>query len=614
VDWSMRYGYVKYISIIFGILSSLTTFTQSVSAIKNAYHRSATYVVLVKNVSDQLPIKNLEHCRPTYLKAHFNLDDQYLWLRKYQFIQLHTFESLHQKLMPANSNLLVLDIDLDKIKKNDLYTISMQMDGQPIPYILIIHHVTSGNLPANVFKYAKSIILTTEYSIYNSIHIAQKIYGAEESTSTLPYFVNNQYHSGMGLVTKSLGRLQYGPPELTGINGEMFKEALRLEINDAINQEVFPGANLLVAKDNMVIFHESFGRKKYQSNEKLEKDDLYDLASITKIFAATLGGMKLHSLGLFNPEKTLGSYWTFLRKSNKSKLIWQDVLAHRGRLPASITYYRNVLHKDNSFKKHSLQKKYNHEFIHPVSDSFYASRRVPKKLLTEIKNTKLLPQANYVYSDLSMILLGKTIEEITNQSLSEFLKTNFYKSLGADETLFLPLNEFTKARVVPTEFDAVFRKDLVQGYVHDENAALLGGVSGHAGLFSNANDMAKLAQMLLNKGSYGGKEYLKPETVHLFTKYQYPEFENRRGLGFDKPLLKYNINQAHTARDASADSYGHSGFTGTFIWIDPKYNLTYILLTNRVHPTRANNKISQFSIRPCIQQTIYDHVIQAESN
>ena len=161
----------------------------------------------------------------------------------------------------------------------------------------------------------------------------------------------------------------------------------------------------------------------------------------------------------------------------------------------------------------------------------------------------------------------------------------------------------------PTEQDSFFRHTLVQGYVHDENAALLGGISGHAGLFSNANDMAKIAQMLLNKGSYGGIQYLLPETVDLYTSYQYPELKNRRGLGFDKPLLEFDLQASAVSRDASPLSYGHSGFTGTFIWMDPKYNLTYILLTNRVNPTRANNKISQYSIRPCIQQTIYDHIL-----
>ncbi len=211
-----------------------------------------------------------------------------------------------------------------------------------------------------------------------------------------------------------------------------------------------------------------------------------------------------------------------------------------------------------------------------------------------------------------MILLYRSLQNITKLPFDQFLNQSLYKPLGLHHTRFLPTNSFTKDQIVPTEIDSFFRHTLVQGYVHDENAALLGGISGHAGLFSTANDMAIISQMLLNKGSYGGKEYIKPATVDQYIRYQYPELNNRRALGFDKPLLEYNVNTSHVARDASPLSFGHSGFTGTFVWIDPAYHLTYILLTNRVYPSRVNNKISQYSIRPCIQQIIYDHIINSQ--
>ena len=583
---------------------------QSIDAIKKEYLLSLHNCVVLKNTNAILPLKNLDEIKIGYIESHFNSGQFYQHLRKYQLIHKIDYKSYLNNLWDKSTHVLLMDIDLERVSLHDLVIISAGIEKNNQKYIVFLSHITPASLPENLFSNASAIVASLGESSFNTLHAAQIIYGAEAGIGKLPFWLNKNFKTGYGMTTNSLNRLRYGPAELVGIPSTDFEYSLQLGMEDAIRNGAFPGANLLVAKDGIVIYHKAFGRLKFDKPEPVSEQHIYDLASITKIFSATLGSMKLHSDGLFNTETTLGTYWPYLRKSNKSNLVWKDVLAHRGRLVASITFYKNLFYPDHTYRHHTVKNKFTREYTHQISDSLFSSKKIPKKLLHEIKQTPLLANQNYVYSDLSMILLGKTIEEITKMPLNEYTTKNFYAPLGATETTFLPTNLFSKQEIVPTEMDLHFRKDLIQGYVHDENAALLGGVSGHAGLFSNANDMAKIAQMLLNGGEYGGKKYMSSETIKFYTKYHFAEMGNRRGLGFDKPLLTYDVNTAHTARDASPESYGHSGFTGTFIWMDPKYNLTYILLSNRVYPTRANNKISQLSIRPCIQQTIYDYILK----
>lgn len=600
----------KLIHALLYFLSVGLASSQTPDPVKKEYLHSLSNCVVLKNANALLPLRKLDEIKIGYIQSDFNSVQFYQHIRKYQLINKIDYESYLNKLWDKNTHVFLLDIDLNSVSIHDLTVLSAGIEKNKLKYIVFLSHITPASLPEHLFPNASAIVASIGESGFNTLHAAQIIFGAESSIGKLPFWLNKSFKTGHGITTCSLNRLKYGPAELVGIPSKDFEYSLHLEMEDAIRNGVFPGANLLVAKDGVVIFHKAFGRLKFDEPEPVSEHHMYDLASITKIFSATLGSMKLHTDGLFNPETSLGTYWPYLRKSNKSNLIWKDVLSHRGKLVSSITFYKKLLYPDLSFKHHTIKKKFNREYSNQISDSLFSSKRIPKKLLNEIKQTPLLPNQNYVYSDLSMILLGKTIEEITKIPLNEYTTSHFYAPLGATETTFLPMNYFSKQDIVPTELDLHFRKDLVQGYVHDENAAILGGVSGHAGLFSNANDMAKIAQMLLNGGEYGGKKYMRSETIELYTKYHFAELGNRRGYGFDKPLLTYDVNQAHTARDASPESYGHSGFTGTFIWMDPKYNLTYILLSNRVYPTRANNKISQLSIRPCIQQTIYDYILK----
>jgi CubicO group peptidase (beta-lactamase class C family) len=243
----------------------------------------------------------------------------------------------------------------------------------------------------------------------------------------------------------------------------------------------------------------------------------------------------------------------------------------------------------------------------------FLHKNYQKKIYQAIKESKLLENKEYVYSDLSFYLYPKIIENIEGVDFETYLKQNFYNQIGAYTLGFNPLNKFKKEQIIPTENDTFFRMKQIHGTVHDEGAALLGGISGHAGLFGTALDLAKMTQMYLNMGEYGGHRFISDTTMKQFTKCQFPENNNRRGIGFDKPLLK-NKQEGMSAIDASDESFGHSGFTGTFCWADPKNGLLYILMTNRVYPTRNNSKISQLNIRPSIHQVFYDAIKNSGKN
>jgi CubicO group peptidase (beta-lactamase class C family) len=236
----------------------------------------------------------------------------------------------------------------------------------------------------------------------------------------------------------------------------------------------------------------------------------------------------------------------------------------------------------------------------------FLHRKYPDRIIKAIRKSPLEAEKKYVYSDFFFILAPRVVESMIEEDFDSYLHKNFYSPLGATSITYNPLKKYPKNAIVPTEHDYYFRHEPIHGTVHDEGAIMLGGVSGHAGLFANANDLAKLMQMYLDMGEYGGRRYIKPETLKEWTRYQFPQNNNRRGLGFDKPNLQYVGENNNTAKDASALSFGHTGFTGTITWMDPQTGLLYIFLSNRVNPTRENTRLYQLNTRTKIQQVLYD--------
>ena len=377
-------------------------------------------------------------------------------------------------------------------------------------------------------------------------------------------------------------------------------------IKHGIQNKAFPGAQLLIFKKDSVRLQKSYGFHTYDSLVKVENTDLYDLASVTKVLAGTLAFMKLYELFEIDLEQKVAEYIPFIKRSNKRQSSLKEVLSHSAGWLPYIAHQNLIRKKNGAFKARTVRNQYTEKYPFQISDSLFLHKNYSKKIMRRIRKTKMGTVGQYKYSGLWFFLIPQLTKELSGLSFETFLKTHFYEPLKLDRLGFLPTKQFPKEQIVPTEKDSLFRKQLVQGWVHDEAAALMGGISGNAGLFSNSASIAPILQMLLNKGTYQGKVFLKPETVALFTQRAYPGSDNRRGLGFDKPALFEENKDPYPSRLASPKSYGHSGFTGTLIWVDPEKESFLIFLSNRVYPNRNRRGLYEMKIR----EQLLDHAFQ----
>lgn len=406
--------------------------------------------------------------------------------------------------------------------------------------------------------------------------------------------------------------LQSASCDSLGIDSIALYAGIDSIIFEALDSTAFPGCQILLAKGGNIFYYQSFGYHTYDSMRLVQNSDIYDLASITKVTAATLALMKLYEEGKFDPDQTLGYYFPYLARSNKGKLSMRKVLAHHSRLKNWIPYYSESQRRNGKYKRNTIASDSSARFPLRIPGSAYFLHKdfKEKKIYKMIRKSDLYENEEYVYSGLVFYLIPELVERLAEEPFDSYLYRNFYLPLGAETLGFKPLERFDKSRIVPTEVDTFFRMNKLHGVVHDEGAALMLGVSGNAGLFANALDLAKVFQMLISDGRYDGKTYLSPETIKEFTRCQYCELDNRRGLGFDKPLIEYDSIKTSVAKLASPDSFGHSGYTGTLIWADPEYELIFIFLANRVYPTRLNRKIYQLNIRPRIHDLVYDLITE----
>ena len=372
-------------------------------------------------------------------------------------------------------------------------------------------------------------------------------------------------------------------------------------IGDAIVAGAFPGCRILAAYQGKVFYDKAFGSLTFDKKESVDLNTVYDLASVTKTMATTMAIMKLYDQGKLAIHGTLGTYLPSVRGTDKESLLLSDILAHQAGLVAWIPFYKETL--DST--KHPLDSLYKTipggRYTIKVADKLYLRNDWRDSIWQRILRSPLETKGRYVYSDLDFMLLQKVVEQVSGRGLDQFLNAEFYKSLGLQQTAFNAKRNLPKAQVAPTENDTYFRYQPIQGYVHDMGAAMLGGVSGHAGLFSSANDVATVYQMLLNGGVYKGKRYLKKSTVDLFTN-KYSGI-SRRGLGFDKPDMPGRSSPC--TDQASPTTYGHQGFTGTCVWADPEHDLVFVFLSNRTYPSADNKKINSMNVREKAQSYIY---------
>lgn len=432
---------------------------------------------------------------------------------------------------------------------------------------------------------------------------AQIIFGARGADGTLPVTVG-KFQYGSGECTQANMRLKYGNPLEVNMNAKTLKKTDAI-IYKAIEDKIFPGAQLLVAKDGNVIYEKAYGFHTYDNTIATKLTDLFDIASLTKVTASVPMIMKMQEQGKIDINKKLGDYYTYPENSNKKDIVIKEMLCHQAGLPAWIPFYKNSLDVSGNPDSLWYAKKQDSVFSVKILDSLYLKKSFQDSVWKMIYDCGLSPVKDYKYSDLAYYLMQQIIEKIYKDSLQNITRKYLYAPLGMNYTQYNPKwNGYDLNKIMPTEIEKNFRQSLLLGTVHDQGAALLGGVAGHAGIFSNANDLAKYFQLLLNGGTYGGYKYYNASTIKNFTSKQYPN--NRRAIGFDKPTP---VGQdGPTCDAASPESFGHTGFTGTIAWADPKNNLIFIFLCNRVYPSADINTLAKQGIRPKIQQVIYDAI------
>jgi CubicO group peptidase (beta-lactamase class C family) len=460
---------------------------------------------------------------------------------------------------------------------------------------VIIAYFGNGSSMAKMDNVTAPIVASLRSSPVSALFSAQAIFGGVAVTQNLGSTLSQKYRANTGYLTLKT-RLEYTVPEETGINAANLNEIDNIAY-EAIRNQATPGCVVLVAKDGKVIFNKAYGYHTYDKTIPDRITDIFDVASVTKISATTIETMRLTEEGVLNLDSTIGTYIPMARKTNKNDIRIRELMEHQAGLIPDIQTYEKLKPTDISTDSSAAYptKVASHYYLRPnyFRDVMWA----------DMLNSPLKTRGQYVYSDLSMCFMKEINETITSTPLNEFVQNNFYDPLGMQTAGFLPYKRFAQTQIVPTENDEVFRHSLLDGYVHDPTAALLGNVSGNAGLFASANDLGILYQMLLNRGTYGGDEYFKPETVDMFTAKQ--SDVSRRGIGFDRwdPIA----DRHYPSKLASPRTYGHTGYTGIGVWVDPTYNLVYIFLSNRVNP-KVTDKLSSLNIRPRIQDVVYEAI------
>lgn len=565
---------------------------------------------LVKNQDNILPIVKLQNKKFAWLGLGDGDKDTYFeYLRKYVEVDKidlsqsftvndldaydYVFISVHQLNKSPYSSYKVSAKSQDLIRKIGMKSkVILTVFGSPYALLTVDDHTSNATIVAYQNQEESMKV------------VPQLIFGAIPFKGKLPVEIVNKYPFGTSITTKPIQRLGYATPESVGMSSNKMHRIDEIA-NYAMRIEATPGMQILVARNGKVIYDKSFGYFTYNQQNKVEWDDLYDVASVTKIVGTLPLLMKQVDHHHFNLDAPLHNYIPRAVFSDKSNVTPREILAHQAGFYPWIPFYKETL---DSIDHTPLPQYYSKDakpgFDIKVANHMFMLNTYRDSMMNKIFLKESVPK-RYRYSDLGYYLFKDYLERSRYLPLDVQIENQFYKAIGMNRTTYNPLNEFKLNKIVPTENDYIFRKQLIQGYVHDQGAAMMGGVAGHAGVFSNANDLAKMMQMFLNKGKYGGQQYISESTINEFTRYQYRAQNNRRGLGFDKQLGK----KGPACPCVSASSFGHSGFTGTLVWADPAKDLVYIFLSNRVYPSAENRKLIQYDIREKIHQRIYDAIL-----
>jgi len=450
---------------------------------------------------------------------------------------------------------------------------------------------------------AKAIVVSYQNDWYPQEISPQMIFGALSFKGKLPVGISRKYPVHTGLTTPDIKRLSYGFPEQVNVDSRKLKRVDSL-MQFMMDTMAAPGGVLLVARHGKVIYEKNYGYQTYDKKRPVKTTDLYDLASVTKVMAATTLMMHAYDKGMFQIEDQLGDLMPLLKDSNKDTITVKEALSHYAKIKSWIPFYLETIDKRGRPLRKYYHKKPDDTYNIEVAKNLYLNKNYLDKIWDTIRTVPQYEKLKYVYSGLPFYLFKKFIEDNTGKKMEKLVDSIFYKPIGATTVTYNPLKKFPAERIAPAEKDDYYRHQTLRGYVHDMGAAMLGGVSGNAGLFGNANDLAKLMQMHLNKGYYGGRRYISDTTEITFNKRHYAQDSVRRGLGWDKPQFK--DHPGPTFEEISAKSFGHQGFTGTMIWADPEEEIVYIFLSNRTFPTMKNRLLYKLNIRSEVHRRIYE--------
>ncbi len=517
------------------------------------------------------------------------------------------FKQLEQKEIGAyNSELTRFCQRYTQNQGNQQIYITNGKGEQPANAKLVLVLV-GGQQPASIDTAVYDAIIYAQDGQKQTLDLlSQKLFGGRAFTSRLSKQVLG-YQAGQGLTTKGNLRFSFGAPAEVQMDSAYLYHTLDSIITWAINSGVAPGIQVLVARNGRVVYHKTHGYLTYDNKEPVQKHLLYDFASVTKITGALPVLMQLYDQNKFSLDATMGTYLPYFAKGNKKNLVYRQVLSHNARLKPWIPYWQSTLKKNGTFKRHTLSHDSSATYPNKLAPNLYLYKNFKQTIYKQIRKSPLNEKPGYVYSGLSFYLYPQIIENLTGADFETYVKEHIYRPLGASSITYNPARFYPIDSMVPTEIDTFFRKMPLRGVVHDEGAAMMLGVSSNAGLFGTTLDLAKIMQMYLWRGRYGGRQYISANTMELFTSCHYCNQGNRRGLGFDKPVLSDKANGS-TALDASPHSFGHAGYTGTFAWADPDTGLLFIFMSNRVYPTRNNRKLYQLNVRPLLHQVLYDAI------
>lgn len=594
---------------------------------------NAEAITLLKNAGDILPLKQLDKKKIAVVSIGEAVGNDFQkMLNRYDTVACFSIsrtasasqvQQVYQKL--AKYDVVILGIHTVRIPES-LALRQLAAKKEVVLAFFTLPYFCK-EYKASIAK-AQAVVMGYEDTPLAGEFAAQLIFGGIAAKGKLPVSIPGLYYAGTGIFTEKT-RLGYQEPEEVGLN------AVRLSEIDSIVQQgvaakAYPGCQVLVAKDGMVVYNKSFGHYDFNEKQAVNERSVYDLASSSKATGTLLAVMKAYDEKKFTLNSKIFEFVPELKGSDKQDLNIKELLYHQSGLTPGINFYLDAI-DETSYKGslYSSSKNATHPlqldaqtwvrsdfsylpaivsttkkpgFTTEVARNFYLSDTFRDSIIQDIKKSRLTARGKYKYSDINFILLKMMVENQMKQPMDQLLSTNFFGALGARSTTYNPTQVMDTMRIVPTENDPFVRRQHLRGYVHDEAAAFQGGVSGNAGLFSNANDLAKLLQLYLNLGTYGGERYLSAETCRMFTQSKSPS--SRRGLGFDKPVAG-NSKASPCGMLTPPSVYGHTGFTGTCFWVDPDNNLVYIFLSNRINPTRANNKLSSLDIRTRIQDVIY---------